>query len=100
MVARPKHSLTRIFSERVQLRQPQVSKHLHVLKEAGLVAVRPEAQRRVYELRSEPFHELHAWLEDYRQLWDARFDTLDIVIQQMQRREQRGEQRHERRKKK
>jgi DNA-binding transcriptional ArsR family regulator len=68
------------IGERLHLRQPQVSKHLRLLKEAGLVDVRPVAQQRLYELRAAPFRELGAWLEDYRQLWDERFAGLDAVI--------------------
>lgn len=75
------------ISGRLRLRQPQVSKHLRLLKEAGLVGVQPVAQQRVYELLPEPFRELHAWLEDYRQLWDARFDALDDVIEELKQRD-------------
>lgn len=69
--------------ERLELNQPQVSKHLRVLKEAGLVDVRPLAQQRLYELRPEPLRELHDWLERYRQVWDARFAELDTLIAQL-----------------
>jgi len=58
------------------LTQPAVSKHLRVLREAGLVEARPEAQRRVYRLRPEPLAELDAWLEPYRAMWEARLDDL------------------------
>ena len=57
--------------------QPGTSKHLRVLREAGLVAVRPEAQRRVYVLRPQPLAEIDAWLAPYRQLWADRFDALE-----------------------
>ena len=66
--------------ERLELNQPQVSKHLRVLKEAGLVDVEPLAQQRLYELRAQPLRELHDWLERYRQVWDARFNELDALI--------------------
>jgi DNA-binding transcriptional ArsR family regulator len=72
---------------RLRLNQPQVSKHLRVLRSAGLVDVQPKAQQRVYELRAEPLRELHGWLERYRQLWDARFDELDVLIDEMKRKE-------------
>ncbi|MGE0040391.1 MAG: ArsR/SmtB family transcription factor [Vicinamibacterales bacterium] len=65
---------------RLGLNQPQVSKHLRVLKAAGLVDVEPRAQQRVYQLRPEPLRELHAWLEQYRRLWDARFTALDGLL--------------------
>jgi DNA-binding transcriptional ArsR family regulator len=57
--------------------QPGTSKHLRVLREAGLVAVRPEAQRRVYVLRPKPLAEIDAWLAPYRELWADRFDALE-----------------------
>jgi DNA-binding transcriptional ArsR family regulator len=58
------------------LSQPGTSKHLRVLREAGLVRVRPEAQRRWYELRPEPLAEMDAWLAPYRRLWSERLDAL------------------------
>ena len=75
------------IGERLDLAQPQVSKHLRVLKEAGLVDVEPQAQQRIYGLRPEPLRELHRWLERYRQLWDARFDELDQVVEELKRKE-------------
>jgi DNA-binding transcriptional ArsR family regulator len=61
----------------VGLSQPGTSKHLRVLRDAGLVDVRKDAQRRVYELRVEPLAELDAWLEPYRRLWAGRLDALE-----------------------
>ncbi|MDP2343509.1 MAG: metalloregulator ArsR/SmtB family transcription factor [Deltaproteobacteria bacterium] len=69
------------IGERLKLNQPQVSKHLRVLKEAGLVDVQRLAQQRVYELRAQPLRQLHDWLERYRQLWGARFDDLDDLLE-------------------
>jgi DNA-binding transcriptional ArsR family regulator len=57
--------------------QPTTSKHLRVLREAGLVHVHPDAQRRVYALRPEPLAELDAWLAPYRRLWEGRLDALE-----------------------
>ena len=57
--------------------QPGISKHLRVLREVGLVHVRQDAQRRWYELRSEPLAEVDVWLEPYRKLWGARLDALE-----------------------
>ncbi len=71
------------IGERLELNQPQVSKHLRVLKDAGLVDVQPAAQQRLYELRPQPLQQLHGWLERYRQLWDARFRELDTVIAEL-----------------
>ncbi len=64
--------------------QPTVSKHLKALREAGLVVVRPEAQRRWYGLRPEPLRELDAWLEPYRQAWANRFDALAHHLDEME----------------
>jgi DNA-binding transcriptional ArsR family regulator len=57
--------------------QPAVSKHLRVLREAGLVEVRSDAQRRLYRVRAEPLRDLDEWLRPYRRLWAASLDALD-----------------------
>ena len=62
---------------RLTLSQPGVSKHLRVLREAGLVEVRTDAQRRWYGLRAEPLSEVDAWLEPYRRFWAQRLDALE-----------------------
>jgi DNA-binding transcriptional ArsR family regulator len=59
------------------LSQPGTSKHLRVLREAGLVRARVDAQRRVYELRTNPLTELDAWLEPYRRMWEDSLDALE-----------------------
>lgn len=71
------------IGEQLRLNQPQVSKHLRVLKQAGLVEVQARAQQRVYELRAQPLRELHVWLERYRELWAARFDALDELVEEL-----------------
>jgi DNA-binding transcriptional ArsR family regulator len=63
--------------ERLAATQPGVSKHLKVLREAGLVEVRREAQRRLYRLRPAPLAEVDAWLAPYRRLWEERLDALE-----------------------
>jgi DNA-binding transcriptional ArsR family regulator len=63
--------------ERLAISQPAVSKHLRVLRDAGLVAVRPDGQRRLYSLRPEPLMELDDWLEPYRQMWRNSLDKLE-----------------------
>jgi DNA-binding transcriptional ArsR family regulator len=63
--------------DQLGLSQPGVSKHLRVLREAGLVRVRAEAQRRWYELETEPLEEIDNWLEPYRRLWSERLDALE-----------------------
>jgi len=85
------------IGERLQLRQPQVSKHLRVLKQAGFVDVEPRAQQRVYELRAKPLRQMHTWLERYRKLWDARFEALDELLLEL---EAGKEKTHERRSRK
>ena len=62
--------------DRLRLSQPAVSKHLRVLKEAGLVEARPDAQRRLYRIRPEPLAELDDWLAPYRRLWSTHLDQL------------------------
>jgi DNA-binding transcriptional ArsR family regulator len=63
--------------DRVGLSQPAVSKHLRVLKEAGLVEARADAQRRLYRIRPEPLAELDEWLASYRELWTTHLDRLE-----------------------
>ena len=62
--------------DRLGLSQPGVSKHLKVLRDAGLVASRTHGQQRLYALRAEPLIEIADWLEPYRMLWAARLDDL------------------------
>lgn len=61
----------------LRLSQPAVSKHLRILREAGLVEARPDAQRRLYRIRPEPLADLDAWLASYRQLWTTHLDRLE-----------------------
>lgn len=58
--------------DRLSLNQPQVSKHLRVLADAGIVQVRPIAQQRYYQLQAKPFQELESWLARYKNIWNAR----------------------------
>jgi DNA-binding transcriptional ArsR family regulator len=62
---------------RLELSQPGVSKQLKVLREAGLVEVRPDGKRRWYGLRAEPLAEVAGWLEPYREHWSGRLDALE-----------------------
>ena len=68
--------------EGVGLSQPGTSKHLRVLREAGLVSVRQKAQCRVYAIAPEPLAQLDRWLEPYRQLWDGRLDALELQLEE------------------
>lgn len=67
----------------LDLAQPAVSKHLRVLRDAGFVEVRADAQRRLYRLRSAPLQAVDAWLAPYRRLWSERLDDLEAVLDRM-----------------
>ncbi len=73
--------------DKIGISQPGVSKHLRVLRRAGLVQVHQDAQRRWYELQPEPLEEIDKWLAGYRRTWDERFDRLDDYLQQHQSKE-------------
>jgi DNA-binding transcriptional ArsR family regulator len=75
------------IGDRLQLNQPQVSKHLRVLRESGLVEVQPRAQQRLYELRAEPLCQLLGWLERYRRIWEDRFEELDQLVEELKEKE-------------
>jgi DNA-binding transcriptional ArsR family regulator len=83
------------ITQRLGLQQPQVSKHLKVLSEAAIVEVRPQANRRFYTLRREPFQGLEAWLQSFRRLWEERFDRLDDYLLELQATEQHPSNRSE-----
>src|SRR3954451_11940763 len=75
------------LADALPIARPGVSRHLRVLREAGLVDSRQEAQRRGYSLRSEPLAELDEWLARYRDLWEQRLDALHTEIARGKRRE-------------
>jgi DNA-binding transcriptional ArsR family regulator len=75
------------IERRLRLPQPSVSKHLRVLREAGFVESRVEAQRRLYRLRPEPLMELDAWLEPFRRFWSAHVDALERHLDVMEAKE-------------
>jgi DNA-binding transcriptional ArsR family regulator len=77
--------------EALGISQPGVSQHLRVLREAGLVSVRQDAQRRWYELRPEPLAEVDHWLEAYRDLLEERFTRLDGLLKELQDKETKDE---------
>ena len=68
------------LADALPIARPGVSRHLRVLREAGLVDVRQDAQRRIYSLRPEPLAEVDAWLGDYRALWQSRLDAPHTEI--------------------
>lgn len=80
-------SVTEI-AQALAIRQPQVSKHLRVLSEAGIVAVEPVARRRIYHLEPEPFERIGDWVESFERLWEVRLDQLGRHLEQTATREE------------
>lgn len=74
--------------EELGISQPIMSKHLRVLRDAGFVTARAEAQRRLYELRPEPLKEVAEWLEPYRWMWEERLDRLGERLDAMREEEE------------
>ena len=70
--------------EQAGIHQSGVSRHLRILHESGFVSMRPDGQRRVYSLRSEPVRELAEWLAQFRALWEARLDRFGAALEQRQ----------------
>jgi DNA-binding transcriptional ArsR family regulator len=70
--------------DRLHLNQPQVSKHLRVLQDAGIVELIPEGNRRICKLRPEPLRHLLDWAGSFRRIWDERLDRLDDYLQELQ----------------
>lgn len=71
------------IADRLELQQPQVSKHLRVLSDAELVEVQPSANKRIYKLQFQSLKEMDGWLDSFRRMWEERFDRLDDYLQQM-----------------
>jgi DNA-binding transcriptional ArsR family regulator len=69
------------------LAQPQVSKHLRVLREVGIVAVREDGRRRLYRLNGRALKPIHDWVKAYEQSWSERFDQLDVVLEELKKEE-------------
>jgi DNA-binding transcriptional ArsR family regulator len=90
---RPVNDLVRMLG----LTQPQVSKHLRVLREVGAVDVRDEGRQRLYRLNGHALKPIHDWVKAYERSWTERFDQLDVVLQELKEKEQGddyGESRH------
>ena len=68
--------------------QPQVSKHLRVLREVGAVEVREVGRQRLYRLNGQALKPIHDWVSNYERLWSDRFDELDVVLEQLKAKEQ------------
>jgi DNA-binding transcriptional ArsR family regulator len=76
---------------RLGLAQPQVSKHLRVLREVGLVEVREEGRQRMYRLNGQPLKPIHDWVKDYERTWSERFDRLDVVLEELKKEDGEGD---------
>jgi DNA-binding transcriptional ArsR family regulator len=83
---RPVNDLVRILG----LAQPQVSKHLRVLREVGAVEVREEGRRRLYRLNGHALKPIHDWVKPYEDLWTERFERLDVVLDELKKEEGDG----------
>ena len=73
------------LAEPFDISQPAVSKHLKVLERAGLISVGQDAQRRPRRLEGQPLVEAAAWIEQYRRIWEAYYQRLDRILEEMQR---------------
>ena len=69
------------IADTVGIRQPQVSKHLKVLAESGIVSVERRARQRIYHLQAEPFDRIASWVDSFERLWEARLDSLGGYLQ-------------------
>ncbi len=74
----------------IGLAQPQVSKHLRVLREVGAVEVREEGRRRLYRLNGRALKPIHDWVKSYERSWSERFDQLDVVLDELKETNERG----------
>jgi DNA-binding transcriptional ArsR family regulator len=70
------------------LAQPQVSKHLRVLREVGAVAVREQGRQRLYRLNGQALKPIHDWIKEYERSWAERFDQLDVVLEELKEKEE------------
>jgi DNA-binding transcriptional ArsR family regulator len=83
---RPVNDLVRMLG----LAQPQVSKHLRVLREVGVVDVRERGRQRLYRLNGHGLKPIHDWVKSYERMWSERFDRLDVVLDELQKEEGDG----------
>ena len=67
----------------LDLTQPQVSKHLRVLREVGLVNARNEGRHRLYRLNGQPLKPIHDWVKTYERTWSERFESMDVVLEEL-----------------
>jgi DNA-binding transcriptional ArsR family regulator len=85
---RPVNDLVRLLG----LAQPQVSKHLRVLREVGAVDVRNEGRQRLYRLNGKALKPIHDWVKSYERLWSERFAEMDVVLEELKQQEERDGQ--------
>ena len=76
------------LADRLGLAQPQVSKHLRVLREVGAVLVRDQGRRRLYRLNGAALKPIHDWVSGFEQTWSERFDELDVVLDDLRRKQE------------
>jgi DNA-binding transcriptional ArsR family regulator len=81
---RPVNDLVQVLG----LAQPQVSKHLRVLREVGAVEVREEGRQRLYRLNGQALKPIHDWVKNYERLWSERFELIDVVLEELKEKEQ------------
>jgi DNA-binding transcriptional ArsR family regulator len=81
---RPVNDLVRVLG----LAQPQVSKHLRVLREVGAVDVREDGRQRLYRLNGHALKPIHDWVKTYERSWTQRFDRLDVVLEELKKKEE------------
>ena len=79
------------IGERLALNQPQVSKHLRVLREVGAVEVREEGRQRLYRLNGPALKPIHDWVKEYERTWTHRFELLDAVLDELKEKEEEDE---------
>ena len=82
LLARQRMTLNGV-ADNFRISRPAVSKHIRILKECGLVVVIPQGRERYVEAKFDKLNEVTDWIEQYRQLWEARFDRLDNVLEKM-----------------
>ena len=81
---RPVNDLVKLIG----LAQPQVSKHLRVLREVGLVEVRGQGRQRIYRLNGQPLKPIHDWVKEYERSWEERFEALDGLLEELKAKEE------------
>jgi len=82
LLAGGERSVNALVAE-LELAQPLVSKHLRVLREVGLVAVRDSGRQRLYRLNGKPLQPVHDWVKNFEQLWSERFAQIDTVLEEL-----------------